>query len=243
MKRILLVDDFHEIHQLISEELGQEFSFSMATSIAQATDLLEDHEFDLIVLDVMLPDGNGFSFLQELRKKDHFNNVPVIFLTGLAQIDNKVKGLTLGAEDYVTKPFSIMELRARIIARLKEKDQLLSQTWIRKGNIRLNIGLHKAFLIKNDEEQDLQLTSLEFRLLTFFLAHLDETLGRDKLISEIWGNDIHVIYRTVDTHVSNLRRKLTSDSQFTIKSIHGVGYIFTRSKNSKHSLNQTPSVS
>lgn len=177
----------------------------------------------LIILDIMMPKKSGLDVCKELRAKGH--TMPVILLTARSQEIDKVVGLEIGADDYVTKPFSIRELLARVKAvlrRIEGRGQAVEQYQF--GNISLDFKLHQA--LKNGRPLDL--STKEFELLKYFVQHRGETVSRDRLLEDVWGYDQFPTTRTVDNHVAKVRQKIEEKSAEPryIITIHGVGYKF-----------------
>jgi DNA-binding response OmpR family regulator len=179
---------------------------------------------DLVILDLMLPRKSGFEICREVRGRNI--DIPIIMLTARAQEVDRVRGLELGADDYVIKPFSLAELVARIRAvlrrtqgadRSKEALEILQV-----GELRLDVRKQKAFV----RGRQIELTYKEFQLLEFLLRHPGEVISRDEFLSRLWGEEIYVTPRNVDTHMSSLRKKIEddSDSPRYILSIRGAGY-------------------
>lgn len=186
--------------------------------------LLEKNLPDLIVLDIMLPDEDGISILQRLRSDERYAGIPVIMATAKGSEFDKVKGLDSGADDYIAKPFGMLEMVARIKAVLrrcegKRKALLANNAEIRIGALAVNQLEHKVSV--NDEE--VILTLKEYELLKKFLLHPGIVFSRDKLLNDIWGYEFSGETRTVDVHIRTLRQKLGSAGEL-IETIRGVGY-------------------
>jgi two-component system alkaline phosphatase synthesis response regulator PhoP len=180
--------------------------------------------FDIILLDVMLPGMNGFEICRELRQKGH--QTPVIMLTARGQIVDKVLGLKIGADDYLTKPFDHLELLARIEVQLRRRSAVAgtSQAEYRFGDITVNF--RKAEVTRGTEV--LELSAREFLLLKYFIEHREATLTRDELLNEVWGYHSMPSTRTVDVHVAWLRGKIEPNVRHPqyVLTIHGMGYKF-----------------
>jgi len=176
---------------------------------------------DLLVLDIMLPKLNGYEICRALRAKGH--DMPIIMLTAKGQEEDIVRGLELGADDYVTKPFSIRELMARAKAFLRRREAGAS-TVFHFGECKLDLAAHKLF--RNGEE--VSLTAKEFRLLEFLTKRPGRALTRDQILDGVWGNDIMVNDRSVDRCVTTLRAKIESDARHPchIQTIRDIGYRF-----------------
>lgn len=215
MKRILIVEDDKAICDLISinlEIVGYEVYKASDGCIAK--DLIEEKSLDLILLDVMLPKIDGFTLISKIRNK----NIPIIFVTAKDSVLDRVKGLRLGADDYIVKPFEIIELIARIEAVLRRYDAS-PQNFIFK-NIEV---LYDQRIVKLDGEQ-IELTYKEFDLLILFIQNKNIALSRDQILEKVWGFDYTGESRTVDIHVQRLRDKLNLKDD--IKTVFKVGYRF-----------------
>jgi DNA-binding response OmpR family regulator len=226
MSKILLVEDSKEIYQMVMQSVSQIADLTWATDIKEATKLLSEQSFDLAILDVELPDGNGIEFCSSIQAA--YPNLLVFILTSHTNLSDKVMGFSAGADDYITKPFSPLELRARLEARLrKNKQQAQLSDSYKWKEIQINKSRQEVFITEDNEKSlKLELTALEFKLLLYFAMKPGEVIDRDKILNDIWGADIHVYQRSVDTHVSKLRKKLGSVSHI-LQSIHGSGYKFS----------------
>jgi two-component system response regulator ResD len=227
MQRILLVEDSPETIHLVKSSLGKLFHISSALNEREARELLERNAFDLILLDVVIPDGDGFRLCAELQNNDKTREIPVIFLTGKTDVSDKVIGFSVGADDYIVKPFHPLEFRARIEAKLNRiAGKKLSEQSIRKGALRVNVSFQKAFVVDGETETDVGLTPIEFKLLFYFVRNEEHVLSREQLLSVIWGDNFEVIDRTIDKHISSLRQKLGHLCGY-IETVPRVGYRFT----------------
>ena len=224
-KRILLVEDEPGLVLTLTDRLSSEgFTVETArdgeTGLARAT----GEAFDLIILDVMLPRKNGFDVCRDLRQQNV--QTPVIMLTARGQVVDKVVGLKLGADDYVTKPFEMMELLARIEALLRRAPvvSVLSPDVYQFGPIR--IDFRKAEVTRDGAV--VELSALEFQLLRYFIEHRENAITRDELLNEVWGYNAMPSTRTVDVHVAWLRQKIEPNPRHPqfILTVHGLGYKF-----------------
>jgi DNA-binding response OmpR family regulator len=222
MKRILVVEDEPAIALGLKNDLTLEgYAVEVRGDGETAARRAREAPFDLILLDVMLPRKDGFAVCRELRRAGL--KTPVILLTARAQEAEKVLGLELGADDYVTKPFSPLELCARIKAVLRHTagDQ---PACFRFGDVEVDFGgcrVRRAGV-------DVELTRLEFKVLEALIQARGRLLSRDQLIGQVWGNGVSITDRVVDNHILNLRRKLEEDASNPryIKSARGMGYRF-----------------
>jgi DNA-binding response OmpR family regulator len=225
--RILVIEDEPGIRLALHDELQFEgFDVELAPDGPSGLAAILNAPPDLVVLDLMLPGRNGFEICREVRARGI--RTPVIMLTARNQEIDKVRGLDAGADDYVTKPFALGELVARIRAVLRraQGDPAAPSTpdVLEAGPIRLDLRRREAF----KGATRLQLTDTEFRLLALLLSRRGEAISRDDFLKDIWGDDVYVTHRTVDTHIAALRRKIEDDLEHPtfILSIRNVGYRF-----------------
>lgn len=222
---LLIVEDEVAIRDMLRFSLPtEEFNVLDAENTQQASQLLADYIADLIVLDWMLPGKSGIDFIKWLKQQELLKHIPIIMLTARAEEDNKVRGLMAGADDYITKPFSVNELIARIKTVLRRGAVTVSpDNEIRAGKLVLNTAKHQVSI----EDQPIELTPLEYKICHFLMTHPDKVYSRDQLISHVWGGNIYIDDRTVDVHVKRMRAKLQPyKQQHLIKTVRGVGYIF-----------------
>lgn len=224
MNKILIIEDEESVLMALEIDLKMEgYEVSSATDGVTGLNMAREGGYDLIILDIMLPEMNGFEVCKQLRQAGIMT--PVLMLTAKSQEIDKVLGLELGADDYVTKPFSPRELRARVNALLRRANQ--TQPQIDKyqfGNVEVDFKKYEA--VKGGE--DIYLTALEFSILFFLIKNKDQVVSRDSILDEVWGKDVFVYPRTVDTHIANLRKKIENDPEHPeyIVSIRSVGYKF-----------------
>jgi len=224
-KRILVIEDEPSLSMAIRDELQFEgFEASVVEDGVQGLDRILKEAPDLVILDLMLPGMSGFEICREVRRQGV--NTPIIMLTARAQEVDRVRGLELGADDYVVKPFSLAELVARIRAVLR-RSQGESQTEaapeiLHVGELRLDVRKQEAF----KGGRRVELTHKEFQLLEFLLRHPGEVISRDEFLSRLWGEEIYVTPRNVDTHMASLRKKIEDDADQPryILSVRGAGY-------------------
>ena len=213
MIKILIVEDEVKISRLIELNLTQAgYACTCAYDGETAADILENSRFDLILLDVMLPGVNGFELMDYIRPL----SIPVIFLTAMSSVENRVHGLRLGADDYLTKPFEIVELLARVESVLRRYHKNDSEIVADD----LKIDTLSRVVLKNGVQ--VNLTVKEYELLLFFIRNKNIALFRDQIYSNVWGDDYMGDSRTVDLHVQRLRKKLGWEEK--IASVYKVGY-------------------
>ena len=216
--RILIVEDDVGIGELIKEDLeAQGYSTDWAQNGDEAFSLSQSFSFDLLVLDVMLPGLSGFDIVQKLR--DQRDKVPVLMLTARDGVDDRVKGLELGADDYLVKPFHLTELRARVRALLR-RSKGEADNVVEVGRLNLDMGQRRALWMG----EEVNLSGREYALLEFFALHANGFYPRDKLLEHVWPGESLIDPRTVDTYIRYLRRKLGNDA---IETVRGLGYRFS----------------
>ena len=215
MKRILLIEDEERITSFLQKGLSANgFSSAVAATGSDGLALARTGEFDLVILDIGLPDKDGFTVLEELRDRDR--SLPVIILTARDAISDTVQGLEGGADDYVTKPFRFEELLARIKARLRE-DRRPEVTTLAIGDVSLDLRTRRI----SRGEATVELSAREFALAELFFRHPGQVLTREQLLSNVWGFDYDPGSNIVDVYVGYLRKKIGDD---LIKTVRGMGY-------------------
>lgn len=228
IQRILLVDDDRELCEMLADYFVPE-GFETVAVFDGETGLQRAREggFDLVVLDVMLPGLNGFEVLKRMRETLH---TPVLMLTARGDDVDRIVGLEIGADDYLSKPFNPRELAARIRAILRratapQPGSEVDET-VTVGGLRLDPGTHRAFL----DDHDLELTGAEFRILGVLMRRAGRVVSRDELTREALGREHTPFDRSVDTHVSNLRKKIgpVGDGGTPIRNVRGAGYLLER---------------
>jgi DNA-binding response OmpR family regulator len=224
--KILLVDDERKIIEVVESFLeSRGFAVFGAESAAQAFEIFEREDIALVLLDLMLPGMSGEEFCAALRKKSH---VPVIMLTAKAEEEDMLRGLSIGADDYVTKPFSLKALLARIEAVLRRSGEYLRSPGNRLlfdgGSLEIDFESRSV----RREGRTLALTPNEFRILEALAGHPNKVFTRDQLIGAALGEEFDGFPRAVDSHVKNLRRKIEDDPKkpVYVLTVHGVGYKF-----------------
>jgi DNA-binding response OmpR family regulator len=232
---ILVAEDDNYIREGLVDTLESEgYKVTSAADGQEASDLLEETGFDLVLLDIMMPEKSGYDLCRDIRSKDP--DTPIIMLTAKGEEIDKVLGLQLGADDYITKPFGVHELLARISAVLRRSkrapdDHNANSTMPAEfpfGDATVNT---RQFRLVNGS-QSIDLTEREVKLLHIFFSHPDEVLGRDMLLNEAWGIDYYGTTRTLDQHIAQLRKKVEADPSKPdfIHTVHGVGYRYCRTE-------------
>jgi two-component system phosphate regulon response regulator PhoB len=223
---ILVIEDEPDIRKTLEYNISREgHKVLTAGSIHDAEKILQSQSLSLILLDLMLPDGSGLDFCRKLKTNSKTESIPVIILTAKDDEVDKVVGFELGADDYVTKPFSVRELLLRIKAVLKRGEVKKDIVEVERqfGDLKIDIQSHEVYV----DEMQIELTALEFKLLNQLVETRGRVQSRDQLLSEVWGYSAEVTTRTVDTHIKRLRNKLGSMGKY-VQTIRGVGYKFSR---------------
>ena len=229
---ILIVDDELSIRRILKTRLSiNGYSVISAADGEDALSLFKQYHPDLVVLDVMMPKLDGYGVCQEIRQ---YSDVPIIMLTALGDISDRITGLELGADDYVMKPFSPKELEARIRSVLRRVEKISTHQGIPNSGIILlgliRIDLNKRLVFKNNER--VRLTGMEFSLLELLLTRAGESFSRATILQDVWGYtpERHVDTRVVDVHISRLRAKLEDDpsNPDLILTARGTGYLFQK---------------
>lgn len=224
---ILVIEDEPDIRRNLEYNLGREgFNASSVGTLDKAYKKIKSKKFDLILLDLMLPDGSGLDLCKKIKSNSETEATPIIILTAKDDEVDKVVGFELGADDYVTKPFSVRELILRVKAILKRSDtktKEVVEVERQFGDLKIDVDSHEVHV----DSQLIELTALEFRLLKELVDKRGRVQSRDQLLSEVWGYNAEVTTRTVDTHIKRLREKLGSMGKY-VQTIRGVGYKFSR---------------
>lgn len=223
-KKILAVDDEENIRELLKYNLEKEdYQVVLAKRGDQVIDILEDENVDLLILDLMLPGIDGLSLCKKIKSDERFKRLPIIMLTARTEEIDRVVGLEMGADDYVSKPFSMRELIARVKAVLRRtrgyKNSDKESEILTSGRLSINLTSHQAIF----NEQIIELTPKEYELIKLLLQNPDRVFTRDNLLNKIWGYDYYGDTRTVDVHIRRIRKKISPE---IIKTVRGVGYKF-----------------
>lgn len=224
MTKVLVVEDDPGILRTVADNLRfEQFDVVTATDAESAYALHQREQTDLIVLDLMLPRMSGLELCRKLRTED--DQVPVLMLTARSEESDRVRGLDLGADDYVTKPFSVAELMARVRALLRRASTVAGlPATLRFGQVEIDFKRYEAHC----RGRHVEMTRKEFALLRFLASRQDEVITRDEILNKVWGFESYPLTRTVDNHISGLRAKLEADPArpVHIQTVHGVGYKF-----------------
>jgi two-component system phosphate regulon response regulator PhoB len=225
---VLIVEDEEAILEMISLNLHQNnFIPQRSINAEMAEQSLKNNKPDLILLDWMLPGMSGIDFLKRVRINSETKDIPVIMLTAKAEEDDKVRGLDVGADDYIAKPFSPKELIARIKAILRRNTPDLIPSEMVIGKLKINPDSHTV----SYNENQIKLGPTEFKILYLFMTNNNRVLTREKIVNKIWGNETEIDSRTIDVHIKRLRASLKNNGlEETIETVRGSGYKLSESK-------------
>lgn len=226
--KILVVDDELDLCEILQYNLETEGYEVMTANSAEEALELPLHEFSLILLDVMMGEMSGFQMARKIKDNPATSQIPIIFITALDDEDNTVKGLNIGADDYIAKPLSMKEVKARVRAVLRRvnppsQQREVTGSTICYGEIIVDLNTKTAKL----DGEELALTKLEFELLSFFLRNPDKVFSREDLLARCWPQDVYVLDRTVDVNITRLRKKIGRYGK-QIKTRIGYGYCFEK---------------
>lgn len=229
--RILIVEDDSKIAYNISQYFQNKSNFftEQASTFEEAQYFLETEKYDAVILDLMLPDGNGLDLLKNLR--NHENSTPVLVLTAKNQIEDKVTGLENGADDYLAKPFALEELLARIKTIIRRKELITPSPYIKIDKLEIDTN---ACTVSYDGEQ-ISLAPKEYDLIEYLAYKNGIVISRLELLNHVWGEEIDPFSNTIDVHINYLRNKL-EDGQYLLKTVKGKGYMLCGLQRGKNSL-------
>lgn len=233
MAKLLTIEDSVETQFFLKRSLEGTHEVTFCYDINSGRKALNIYEFDLVLLDLMLPDGYGLDFLQKIRADKAATQMPVMILSGVQDLETKVRSLKMGADDYITKPFEGPELAARIESVLRRGPTRHSEDLMSFHSLVIDMSRQSAFQKNGTGFQDLGLTPIELRILVALIRNYGGAIPRDDLRSTVWSNN-HLTGRNVDTHISKLRKKL-SLSHFEIINKRGEGYYISPPAAEKHS--------
>ena len=219
---ILIVEDDQDIQDMLNYSLEPEgYTLYSALTVKDGWDAIENKSIDLVLLDWMLPDNSGIDLLHRIRK--YHSALPVIMITAKAEEEDRILGLDVGADDYITKPFSVRELKSRIQAVLRRT--MPDEQPLKIGGLYLDPVSQRVKV----NESSLDLSPTEFKLLHYFMGHTDRVFSRSQLLDQVWGTDVYVEERTVDVHIRRLRKQLEPyELASLLQTVHGSGYRFSR---------------
>lgn len=219
---VLIVEDDRDLCNLLDYNLTRKgYQVDTIGQLQGGLDHIRASRPDLIILDVMLPDGDGFDLCRQIRADPNLASIPILFLTARSEEADRVMGLEIGGDDYVTKPFSPSELLARVKAHLRRQGSEESRVL---GPISIDVSARRAYL----SGRELSLTATEFRILELFSANPGKVFSREQLLNAVWGKGCYVSPRNVDVHIRRLRERIESipDEPRWIQTVRGFGYRF-----------------
>jgi len=222
---ILVVEDEDAIRGMLMMILEQAGFMPIAAADAEdAQKILDDKLPDLILLDWMLPGMSGAEWARRLKKESMYQEIPIILLTARGEEEDKVRGLEIGADDYMTKPFSPKELVARIRAVLRRSGKSQGQPQIVMGDLILDTEQHRLSI----NDQPVEVSPTEFRLMHFFMTHPNKVYSRSQLLDQVWGRSVYIEERTIDVHIRRLRKILEEfGREDVVQTVRGFGYRFS----------------
>lgn len=223
-KTVLIVDDEPAIREMIAVALEMaDYQYLEAGDTREAHALIVDHKPDLVLLDWMLPGVSGIEFARRLKRDPSTAEIPIIMLTAKTEEDNKIQGLEVGADDYITKPFSPREMVARLKAVLRRAAVQGVETPIEVENLLLDPVCHRVTC----NENPISIGPTEYKLLQFFMTHQERVYTRGQLLDQVWGGNVYVEERTVDVHIRRLRKALAPTHDYLVQTVRGTGYRFS----------------
>jgi len=226
MWKILLVEESLDVAERVAASLGDDFDVTTVSSALEARVRASETRFDLVMLDVALPDGGGLELCRWLQRDPASADTAIVFLSSRNDTEDRIAAFSVGADDYLDHGFDTRELHARVVSRLRRlRDLRQRDSRLERGDLRLDLARQRAVLLDAEGEEELDLTPHEFRLLFQLARDEEQPRTRDELMRSVWGNVV-VYERTIDSHLSNLRKKLGSRSGY-IQSVRGVGYRFS----------------
>lgn len=220
---ILLIEDEASIHEMLDLALTNAgFTLEHAINVTEAKNIIFNRLPELILLDWMLPGMSGIEFAKQLKKDQSTQQIPIIMLTARGEEADKIRGLEIGADDYVTKPFSPRELIARIKAVLRRASSINERLQIK--SLILDLVEHRIMV----DDKELKMGTTEFRLLQFFMQHPERVYSRSQVLDHVWGTNVYIDERTVDVHILRLRKVLAPyNHDQLVQTVRGVGYRFS----------------
>ncbi|MGB0697448.1 MAG: phosphate regulon transcriptional regulator PhoB [Rhodospirillaceae bacterium] len=221
-QHVMIVEDEAHIVTLLRYNLEREgFRVTEAMDGEEAVTLVAENQPDLMILDWMLPVMSGIEVCRQLRRKPRSRDLPILMLTARGEENDKIRGLNTGADDYITKPFSMPELMARVKALLRRSQPTPSKGNLEIGELSMDLGAHRV----SRNGRYIHLGPTEFRLLQFLMQNAGSVFSREELLNAVWGPDIYVEPRTVDVHIRRLRKAMNNDGEIDmIRTVRAAGY-------------------
>ena len=224
-QNILVIDDSEDVVIAVeSALLPLGLGIETAGSVKEGLEKVSAEKYSLVIIDIGLPDGDGFELFQKVRTLPHYKKTPVIFLTANEDVTSKISAFSLGADDYIVKPFHLLELRARVERRLKKHlEESMNGDHITAGPLTLEVSSQRLKI--QGKKGFVSLTPREFKILLLLVKNPERIFTREFILGKIWGKDVFVTDRTVDAHICYLRKKLSKYSTY-VQSVPGEGYRF-----------------
>jgi DNA-binding response OmpR family regulator len=226
-QKILIVEDNPEFQTYLRGILGQpEIAIHVSSTAEEARKTFEKHDWDLVLLDLALPDRGGLEVLADLRRHPRNGRVPVLLLTASDNLSSKVAAFSLGADDYILKGVDPLEFRSKVEAKLRNLRAHADRNLVlERGPLHLDLAGQRCKVVSPKGEREVKLTAMEFKLLHFLARSPGRVFTREQILEGVWGTDVHVFDRAVDTHVYALRKKLGAQGAL-IEAVQNVGYRF-----------------
>lgn len=236
MITILCIDDTPEVQIMVRRTFSPSANVISAETLHDGYEKISKNHIDLILLDLTLPDGEGFQFFNKIKEDSSYTEIPIIILSAKNKIQDKVMGFHLGAEDYIVKPFDPAELKIRVETRIKRNQVAKDHESIFIiGNMSINHLEQKTIIQKDNTDHVIELTTTEFKILSYLCKHKDQVISREQIINSAWKHGFNVSDRTIDSHISRIRKKI-ADSDHNIQAIQGVGYKIALVKKAKEDV-------
>ena len=226
--KIISIEDSPEIQNLVKIALSNApFELSFAYTLKEGRDYINKGKADAILLDIDLPDGDGLKFYSEIKNYPELASIPVFILTGRNSIEDKSLGFQLGIEDFITKPFNPIELKLRLETRLKKiLDKKVGEEIIHLGNLTIDLASQRVIIQNQTNTSKPDLSSTEFKILYYLAKNKEQIKSRDQIMTTVWGEDTNFTDRTIDSHISRLRKKI-AECNYKIEAVANSGYRLT----------------
>lgn len=219
---ILIIEDSKPEQVIYHHLLSAEYEVTTFESWVEAQSALLNNKFDLVILDIVLPGHDGYEICQKLRNTKKTQSLPIMFVTAKRTLPDQLAAFSLGADDFLSKPVNPLELKARIYAKLRNFKKQNAATII-NGQIEIDPKSRRVSVYQNGQKSPVKLTKHEFEILHYFAQHPDQVFSRQQILDHVWGATVSVTDRTIDSHISKLRKKLGTAGD-AIEAVHGTGY-------------------
>jgi DNA-binding response OmpR family regulator len=233
MKKILVLEDDRVQIDLVSSILKDDYSLVFANRIEDADDLLLQHSFDMFMIDLGLPDGNGLNFCTKIRNDKTYQKIPIFIISSNTDVYTKIASLELGADDYITKPVHPIELKTKVKNKFKRlEDEMGASNFYKTDKFHIDYEKRRLLIeLKDNEVREIELTNKEFDLFALLAKNEGRVFSRQDLIDKAWSKNINITDRVVDTHIASVRKKIAPYGDY-ISSEYGIGYKFKIPKES-----------